>query len=54
MFTRRDFFTLAATTATLMGGASGLARAAATQKITQDDLLKFDPVGQVTLLHITG
>lgn len=53
MFTRRDFFTLAAATATLMGGASGLARAAAKQQITQDDLLKFDPVGQVTLLHIT-
>lgn len=53
MFTRRDFFTLTAATATLMGGASGLARAAAKQQITQDDLLKFDPVGQVTLLHIT-
>ncbi len=53
MFSRRDFFTLAAATATLMGGASGLARAAAKQQITQDDLLKFDPVGQVTLLHIT-
>lgn len=53
MFTRRDFFTLAAATATLMGGANGLARAAAKQQITQDDLLKFDPVGQVTLLHIT-
>ncbi|MDH5412454.1 MAG: thiosulfohydrolase SoxB, partial [Alphaproteobacteria bacterium] len=53
MFTRRDFFTLAAATATLMGGAGGLARAAAQQKITQDDLLKFDPIGQVTLLHIT-
>ena len=53
MFTRRDFFTLAAATATLMGGAGGLARAAAQQKITQDDLLKFDSVGQVTLLHIT-
>ena len=53
MFTRRDFFTLAAATATLMGGAGGLARAAAQQKITQDDLLNFDPIGQVTLLHIT-
>jgi sulfur-oxidizing protein SoxB len=52
MFTRRDFFTLAAATATLMGGTGGLARAAAKQQITQDDLLKFDPVGQVTLLHI--
>ena len=52
MFTRRDFFALAATTATLMGGAGKLIRAAAQQKITQADLLRFDPVGQVTLLHI--
>ncbi len=51
MFTRRDFFTLAAATATLMGGAGRLARAASQQKITQDDLLRFEPVGQVTLLH---
>ncbi len=53
MFTRRDFFTLAAATATLMGGAGVLTRAAARQHITQDDLLRFDPLGQVTLLHIT-
>jgi sulfur-oxidizing protein SoxB len=53
MFTRRDFFTLAAATATLMGGTGRLARAAARQEITQADLLRFDPVGQVTLLHIT-
>ncbi len=53
MFTRRDFFTLAAATATLMGGTGRLVRAAARQEITQDDLLRFDPVGQVTLLHIT-
>ncbi len=53
MFTRRDFFTLAAATATLMGGAGSLSRAAARQHITQDDLLRFDPLGQVTLLHIT-
>jgi sulfur-oxidizing protein SoxB len=53
MFTRRDFFTLAAATATLLGGSGNLARVAAQQKITQDDLLKFEPLGQVTLLHIT-
>ena len=53
MFTRRDFFTLAAATATLMGGTGRLVRAAARQEITQDDLLRFDSVGQVTLLHIT-
>ncbi|MDH3230296.1 MAG: thiosulfohydrolase SoxB [Alphaproteobacteria bacterium] len=53
MFTRRDFFTLAVATATLMGGTGRLVRAAARQEITQDDLMRFDAVGQVTLLHIT-
>jgi len=53
MFTRRDFLTLAAATATLMGGADRLVRAAARQEISQDDLLRFDPLGQVTLLHVT-
>ena len=52
MFTRRDFFTIAAATATLLGGTGRLASAAVKQKITQNDLLRFDPVGQVTLLHI--
>ena len=52
MFTRRDFFTLAAATATLLGGTGRITRAAAKQEITQRDLLRFDPVGQVTLLHI--
>ncbi|UCH73274.1 MAG: thiosulfohydrolase SoxB [Rhodospirillales bacterium] len=53
MFTRRDFFTLAAATATLLGDAGRAARGAIRQEITQDDLLRFDPLGQVTLLHIT-
>ncbi len=52
MFTRRDFFTLAAATATLLGGAGRLASAAVKQEITQKDLLRFEPKGQVTLLHI--
>ncbi len=52
MFTRRDFFTVAAATATLLGGTGRFIRAAAKQEITQKDLLRFDPVGQVTLLHI--
>ena len=51
MFTRRDFLTVAAATAALTGTRGGLARAAARQKIVQDDLLRFDPLGQVTLLH---
>ena len=53
MFTRRDFFQLAAATAVLSGSPAELARAAASQKITQDQLLEFTPLGQVTLLHIT-
>ncbi len=52
MFTRRDFFTIAAATATLMGGAGRMVRAAAHQQIRQQDLLRFEPLGQVTLLHI--
>ncbi|HSV29443.1 MAG TPA: thiosulfohydrolase SoxB, partial [Candidatus Omnitrophota bacterium] len=52
MLTRRDFLQVAAATAVLTSG-SGLARAAATQKITQDALLAFKPVGQVTLLNFT-
>lgn len=37
----------------MTGFSSGLARAAAQQKLTQQDLLKFDSKGQVTLLHLT-
>jgi len=53
MYTRRDFMRTAAATAILMGGPLGLRRAAAQQTLTQDDLLRFDPLGQVTLLHVT-
>ena len=53
MFSRRDFLALAASTAALAGGATGLTRAAAQQAISQQDLLRFEPLGQVTLLHIT-
>ena len=53
MFTRRDFLQVAAATAVLTGAPDRLARAAAGQEITQQDLLRFDPLGQVTLLHIT-
>jgi len=52
MFDRRGFLqvALAASAFALPGS---LARAATTQKITQDELLRFDSVGQVTLLHFT-
>ena len=51
MLSRRDFFQVAAATAVLTGAPGRLTRAAARQSITQAELLKFDPVGQVTLLH---
>ncbi len=54
MIRRRDFLTAAAATATLLGsGAARLGQLAAQQKLTQSDLLKFEPHGNVTLIHIT-
>jgi sulfur-oxidizing protein SoxB len=53
MLTRRDFMQLAAATAALAGGAGGFSRALAQQRLTQADLLRFEPLGQVTLLHFT-
>jgi len=53
MFSRRDFLQVTAATAALTGVPGHLARAAARQTISQDDLLQFDSLGQVTLLHMT-
>jgi S-sulfosulfanyl-L-cysteine sulfohydrolase len=53
MKTRRDFLQLAAATAALSGSIGGFSRALAQQRLTQDDLLRFEPLGQVTLLHFT-
>src|SRR5689334_11455146 len=53
MLTRRDFLQLAAATAALSAGAGGFSRALAQQRLTQEDLLRFEPLGQVTLLHFT-
>jgi len=50
---RREFLQLAAATAAITGFSGRLTRLAAQQKLTQDDLLKFDAKGQVTLLHMT-
>jgi sulfur-oxidizing protein SoxB len=52
MLTRRHFLQAASAAAALLGPGR-LARAAAQQRLTQDDLLRFAPVGQVTLLHFT-
>ena len=61
MITRRDFVQFMAVAGTAVGSIAAfgsgfggnITRALAQQKITQDDLLKFDSKGQVTLLHFT-
>ena len=54
MLDRRQFLQVAAATAAITGVSGGLLPGAlARQKITQKDLLKFEPVGQVTLLNFT-
>jgi sulfur-oxidizing protein SoxB len=50
MFSRRDFFQLVAATAALLP--SGWVRSFAQQRLTQDELLRFEPLGNVTLVHI--
>ncbi len=51
MLSRRELLQLGAATAALGSVPGGFVRAAARQKLTQDELLRFEPVGQVTLLH---
>lgn len=53
MLTRRDFLQVTAATAALMGPGASIARAASQQTISQDELLKFESKGQVTLLNFT-
>ena len=53
MLDRRQFLQVAAATAVITGVPGALSRVAAAQTITQDSLLKFDSVGQVTLLNFT-
>ncbi|MCV6598283.1 MAG: thiosulfohydrolase SoxB [Mangrovicoccus sp.] len=55
MISRRDFLQ-ASVAASAIYGASGIgnwARLAAQQALTQDQLLEFDTMGNVTLIHIT-
>jgi S-sulfosulfanyl-L-cysteine sulfohydrolase len=51
MISRREFIQVAAATAALTPG--GWPRAFAQQRLTQADLLRFEPVGNVTLVHLT-
>jgi sulfur-oxidizing protein SoxB len=51
MLSRRELLQVAAATAAIIP--SGLTRAFAQQRLTQADLLAFEPLGNVTLLHVT-
>lgn len=52
MISRRDFLQIAAATAAVTGLGGRLARVAAQGAIRQDDLLRFEPKGQLTILHM--
>lgn len=55
MISRREFMQ-AASAASVIAAASGLGplgRAAAQQKLTQDQILRFEPLGNVTIVHLT-
>lgn len=53
MLTRREFLTVASATAAIIPFGPNFAKAAARQQVSEDQLLKFEPKGQVTLLHMT-
>lgn len=55
MISRRHFLqaTAAAHALSLASGLGPLGRAAAQQRLTEADILRFEPVGQVTILHVT-
>jgi sulfur-oxidizing protein SoxB len=52
MITRREILQVGAATAALIAGGGGYTRALAQQRLTEAELLKFDAVGSVTLLHV--
>ncbi|HYA73034.1 MAG TPA: twin-arginine translocation signal domain-containing protein, partial [Roseiarcus sp.] len=52
MISRREFIQVAAAAGALLGG-SGFSRSLAQQKLTQADLIAFEPLGNVTLVHVT-
>ncbi|MFT6557656.1 thiosulfohydrolase SoxB [Sneathiella sp.] len=53
MFSRRDFLQVSCATVGLLGFGTDFVRASARQTLTQDDLLNFESVGNVTITHIT-
>jgi len=52
MITRREFLQVTAATAATTGLGAQLPRAAAQQALRQEDLLRFAPKGQLTILHM--
>ncbi len=53
MLSRRDFVQMGLAAGAIWGTGAPWSRLAAQQALTQDDLLSFEPVGNVTLMHIT-
>lgn len=53
MLSRRDFLQVALATGVLARGMTGRGAFAAGANLTQSDLLAFEPLGNVTLLHVT-
>ena len=55
MVSRRDFLQVGMATTAIYGasGFGNFSKLAAQQKLTQEDLLKFDTYGNISLIHIT-
>lgn len=55
MISRREFLQASAAASALITGAGlgPLGRVAAQQRLGEEDLLRFDPLGSVTILHVT-
>ncbi|HXX06638.1 MAG TPA: thiosulfohydrolase SoxB [Pseudolabrys sp.] len=52
MITRREILQVGAATAALTAGGAGFRYAIAQQRLTENELLKFDSLGNLTLLHV--
>ena len=52
MITRREMLQVSAATAAVLGVGGSFTNTFAQQRLTQDELLKFDALGNVTLLHV--
>ena len=53
MITRREILQVGVAVAALTAGGGSLTRVFAQQRLTEAELLRFDPLGNVTLLHVT-